>query len=226
MISLLVPSRYRPEGLLEMVESAVSLADNPENIEVVAMIDNDDTYDITHPNLSIYQVPRTVLSEYWNLAYEKAQGPIYMHCGDDIRFRTKGWDTIVEWNFSQYPDRILFLYGRDGLQDEVLGTHGFLHKNWVDAVGYFVPPYFSSDYNDTWLNEVAEMIGRRIYEPKIYTEHMHPAANKGEWDKTHQERQQRHLDDKVDNLYQSKQKERQRDAEKLRGVMQWSGRLW
>ena len=45
-------------------------------------------------------------------------------------------------------------------------THGFLHRNWVETVGYFVPPYFSSDFNDTWLNEVADMIGRKIYSRK------------------------------------------------------------
>jgi hypothetical protein len=202
-----------------MVESAVDTADNPDNIEVIAVIDDDDTYSVTHPNLTIHQVPRTTLSEYWNIAYQKATGPIYMHCGDDIRFRTKGWDTIVDWNFEQYDDKILFLYGRDGLQDEVLGTHGFLHKNWVDAVGYFVPPYFSSDYNDTWLNEVAESIGRRVYDPRIFTEHLHPSAGRGEWDKTHQERTERHKHDKVDELYASKAGERVADAEKLRALL-------
>ena len=94
------------------------------------------------------------------------------------------------------------------------GTHGFIHRNWVDTVGYFVPPYFSSDYNDTWLNDVANMIDRRIY-VDIKTEHMHPAFNKGPMDQTHIERLQRHQEDNVDALYATKLPERQADADKF-----------
>lgn len=221
MISLLVPSRYRPTQLLEMCESAIEKADNPDDIEVIAIIDkDDDSYDIySHPNMRIYMVKRTVLSQYWNIAYAHANGPIYMHCSDDIRFRTKHWDTIVKKHFDKVNDKILFLYGRDGLQDEDLGTHGFIHQKWVETVGYFVPPYFSSDYNDTWLNEVAQGIGRRVYEPRIYTEHLHPAAGKGEYDKTHQERIARHKQDNVDELYVNKQYQRDADMALLREVM-------
>ena len=121
--------------------------------------------------------------------------------------------------FDGYPDRIVFVHGRDGIHDASFGTHGFIHRRWVDTVGYFVPPYFSSDYNDTWLNEVANALGRRVYLPGLYTEHMHPVAGKAPWDATYHERMERHTRDGVDALYVSKRHERLADVERLRAVL-------
>lgn len=169
-----------------------------------------------HWNLNITIGPRILLSEAWNVAAEKATGDIWMHAGDDIIFRTPGWDKAVADAFP--PDGIAFVYGRDGYQDENLGTHGFVTRRWVDAVGYFMPPYFSSDYNDLWLHEVAGMIDRRVYLPDVLIEHMHPIAGKGEWDRTHRDRLARHNMDRPDLLYERLAPQRAADAEKLRAV--------
>lgn len=223
MISILLPSRGRPESLERLAKSALETADNPDDIEIVVYIDDDDTsYDnwIFPLQVKIYNTQRTVLSRYWNFAYEDATGPIYMHCGDDIVFHTPGWDTIVKQEFDKYPDKIVLVYGDDGdpNKEKNFGTHSFIHKNWVDAVGYFVPPYFSSDFNDTWLNEVADGIGRKV-KINIYTEHMHPAFGKAAIDLTHAERYVRHWKDNTPALYESKASERLADIEKLQAVM-------
>lgn len=220
MISLLLPSRHRPEALKEMVESALETAEG--EIEIVVRIDNDDTsYDeLKLPNTKFIKGPRDVLSKLWNECHKVAKGPIFMHCGDDIRFRTPGWDRIVKDKFNEFPDKIVFLYGDDGFWTD-FGTHGFIHKNWTEAVGYFVPPYFSCDWNDSWLNDVAKMIGRHVKIP-IMTEHMHFAFSKREKDEVDKERETRGSEDNVQELYNSKSAERERDAEKLRKVI--SGR--
>lgn len=205
-----------------MIDSALSHATRPHLIEFVVVVDNDDdSYDKLIAPIKLIKTNRQVLSEYWNIAYKEAIGPIYMHCGDDVVFQTQGWDDKVIEAFNAIPDKIGFVYGDDGdpNKDKNFGTHGFLHNNWVDAVGYFVPPYFSSDFNDTWLNEVADMIGRK-YKIDILTEHMHFAFGKGELDLTHAERLVRHWKDKMPELYESKADERKADAEKLRKVMQ------
>ncbi len=199
--------------------SALTRADKPEQVEIVVYIDDDDdSYDgrLYSDNLKIYKTPRTTLSKYWNLAYEKANGPIYMHCGDDVVFQTDSWDTKVVEAFEKYPDKIALIYGDDGdpNKEKNFGTHGFIHQKWVEAVGYFVPPYFTSDFNDTWLNDVADMIGRKE-QIDILTEHMHYAFRKGELDLTHAERLVRHWKDDMPGLYESLNKERHRDAQKL-----------
>lgn len=163
--------------------------------------------------------PRVVLSEMWNRCWELATNDVAMHCGDDIVFRTPAWDRVILDEFDRWPDKIVFVHGDDGFQRSNVGTHGFLHRRWIETVGYFVPPYFSSDYNDLWLTEVADALDRRIYLPDVYTEHMHPAAGKGEWDRTHQERLARHTRDNVAKLYADLADRRRTDVEKLRRVI-------
>jgi hypothetical protein len=113
----------------------------------------------------------------------------------------------------------VFVHGEDGHQHDRLGTHGFLSRRWVETVGYFVPPMFSSDFNDTWLTEVADRIGRRVFLPNVLTEHLHPAAGKGKWDRTHLERLERHRRDQPERLYQQTVGERMEAAAKLRKAM-------
>lgn len=202
------------------MSSAFETADT--EVEFVFYVDEDDTSSldvIARHGGKVIVGPRVVLSEMWNRCAEQAYYDVMMHCGDDIVFRSDHWDSIVLNEFEQVPDKILLVYGRDGFQDEKLGTHSFIHRNWVDTVGYFVPPYFSSDYNDTWLNEVAVALDRRRYVPEIYTEHMHPAAGKGVLDVTHQERLARHTRDNVEQLYADKQAERYADVKKLQAFI-------
>ena len=209
MISLLLPTRKRPDNIQRLWLSVLDTADNVSDIEMIlAVDDDDDSYDnlelLNNPNIDLQKYPRMVLSEYWNRCYERSEGDILMHCGDDIIFRTKGWDTIVKNAIDAYEDKIVFVYGNDGsgVHDGRFGTHGFVHRNWAESVGYFEPSYFSSDYNDTWLNDVAKMIGRHQH-IDILTEHMHPDLKKAEYDEVHLERLERHKMDNVSALYES-----------------------
>jgi len=200
----------------------MATANLPKAVEVVAYVDDDDdSYDFSLPRLRYVRGPRIVLSEMWNKCYDIALGPIYGHMGDDIIFRSDNWDALIKNMFSSYEDKILFVHGDDmsDVHRNNFGTHGFIHKNWVDAVGYFVPPYFSSDFNDTWLNDVANALNRRVYIDAVKTEHMHYVFNKAEKDQTHEERLARHANDRVDEIYAAKKPEREADVEKLRKVM-------
>jgi glycosyl transferase/beta-hydroxylase protein BlmF len=106
-----------------------------------------------------------------------------MHAGDDIRFTTPGWDTQVRQAFAQSQDKILLVQGDDlSPNREVLATHGFLHRRWVETVGYFLPPLFSCDWNDVWLTEIADALERRVMLPFV-TEHQHYSFGKRPADK-------------------------------------------
>lgn len=223
-ISLLCPTRNRPYEMTRMWHSAIQTAQKPESIEVIFYLDYDDKMGFAglrqaaarHPSqIRAISGERIILSQCWNAAAEIAKGDIFMHCGDDIIFRSKGWDEMVCNKMNSLPDRIAFVYGDDLIMGEKLGTHGFISREWVKSVGYFVPPIFSSDYNDTWLNEVADKIGRKFYVPEIVTEHMHFAAKKSHIDATHRERLQRHQEDDVDDLWVKTAHLREQDAQKL-----------
>ena len=221
-ISLLVPTRQRPTGLARFIDSALRLAERPDRVQVVVYIDrDDDTYDTFNwPDRAVVvSGDRITLSEMWNRCHAAAAGPIFGHMGDDIVFRTPSWDRLVRDVFDGHPDRIVFVHGADGIQDDRLGTHGFLHSAWVDTVGYFVPPYFSSDYNDTWLTDVADRIGRRVYVRNLLTEHLHFTVGKAKIDQNTLDRLTRHEADQVAARYAELEHERAGDAAKLAAVI-------
>lgn len=212
-----------------MVTSALETAADPGQVEVVAYSDDDMPLPLAAiremglvPDRAVIRSitgPRIVLSECWNRCYEQAQGEIVMQCADDLRFASLSWDKRVAETFAAYPDHIVLVHGDDGHQHGALGTHSWLHRRWVEIVGYFVPRVFSCDWNDVWLCEVADAIGRRVYLPDVYTPHLHPDAGRGAWDQTHAERAARGARDNVASIYARLAPERERDAAKLRAVM-------
>jgi len=229
LLSILCPTRRRPGQVLALIDTAIKTAAHPERLQFVFYVDGDDPTRAEVQNLKldapgrpiiVITGPRVVLSQMWNECYAQAQADVLMQCGDDIRFRTRGWDTKVLSQFLRYPDRIVLVHGQDGIQGDRVATHGFLHRRWVEVVGYFVPPIFASDYNDMWLTEVADLLQRRIYLPDVYTEHMHPVAGKGPLDRTHQERLNRHNVENCDRLWRDTAADRQVDAGKLRAYIE------
>lgn len=191
-------------------------------VEVVFYIDNDDPDSIQAAiDLGAKHVigERIVLSDMWNAAAAVASHDVLMMCGDDIVMRTPGWDQRVLIVFDAVDDGIALVYGNDLAQRRNLATHPFLHRRWIDAVGYFVPPGFSCDWSDAWLDEVATQLGRRIYLSDVITEHMHPVMGKSRLDQTHRDRLDRGRRDNVRALYEARADERARDVERLRAVM-------
>jgi hypothetical protein len=238
MISLLAPSRGRPNRCRLMWQSALEHAEDPLRVELLLYLDDDDPTlaeytawirSSDHSRIKDVRGPRILLTKTWNVLLAFASGEFLWHGNDDVHFHTDGWDTQVRQAFERVPDRIALVYPRDGLQNQALATLGFLHRRWVDTMGYLIAPYFSSDYGDTWNNDIAEMLGRRLYLPDVYCEHLHPAAGKardeqdqpigGALDLTHRERLARHGPDGNDQRFLDLLPERRAAAERLRALL-------
>ena len=220
MISILCPTRSRSGQLRKMVESARNTATKP--IEIVVYVDEDDPKTMaTVLDLDLkYMVgPRLwYMTEYWNVLVPLASGDILLQGNDDVIFRTKGWDVMVQDAFDACPDKILMVHGNDlGGNRESAGPHPFVSRKWVDTLGYFIAPYFSSDFGDTWINDIANALGRRKYIPFVM-EHMHYIWGKADIDQTTKDRQERHTMDKPENVFDALQPIRELDTEKLRAV--------
>lgn len=229
MISLLCPTRGRPKEFLRMVHSVRDTSKNP--VEILAWVDADD------PKLSEYPKGHGIryygserlkwLTETWNRLAAKADGDIFCQANDDIVFRTDGWDVMVEEAFAACPDRVLMVHGDDlGCHGARFGPHPFVHRMWYETLGYFIPPYFSSDYGDTWVNEIADNLQRRQFLPFI-VEHLHFIFGKAQVDDTTKQRLERHKLDNVDALYKSATMQHLRNeaTEKLREKLDPSWQL-
>lgn len=97
-ISILCPTRGRPEMARRMAESAVETAADTRGLEILFWLNEDD------PKLSEYKhSPYTVLimgkdgptSYAWNELAKRAAGDILMLMGDDVVFETPGWDNKI-----------------------------------------------------------------------------------------------------------------------------------
>lgn len=227
MISVLIPSRGRPSSLLRTIDSARKTLYNPAGVEFVVYLDEDDANSYRGLPAEIGQVtwvvgPRIVLSNTWNKCAEAAKGEIFCQGNDDLIFRTRDWDRLVNLAIGRIPDRICMVHGNDGSEHPsgcgYFGPHPFVHRKWYDTLGYFTAPFFSSDFADTWTNDLANAINRR-YPLPIMIEHMHFWLGKAVEDKTTKDRLQRHSDDLVEQLYADLVPLRRFDIEKLRAVM-------
>lgn len=222
-ISITCPTRGRPENMERLVASVFSLAKHPENINIIFYIDDDDAVSIDKAIELLEKYGSTIIplkgkrrnmSEMANCCISQSSSEIFMFCGDDIIFKTVAWDEFVINEFKKSSDKILFVHGDDGVHGDKFGTHGFIHKAWVENVGYLLPPYFTSDWADTWINDIANKLNRRVY-IDILTEHMHYSNGKSVLDETYLERLARDGRDNNKSVYMAKATERENDYLKL-----------
>lgn len=165
MISILTPTRGRPEHYKEMCLSALRTASNPGEIEFVSYHRNDDksVYEFVGNHKEVYGDLENIPLKS-NECHKVAQGPIYVLLGDSGRFETQGWDQRIKETFDQYPDKIVMV-SPDNERWKIwgFGTIVILHQNWIDAAGYLNAPWPDAQSSDRWTNEVAVAINRRVH---------------------------------------------------------------
>ena len=227
-ISICVPTRGRPHHVQRLIENVGDTSRSPDQIEFCFYCDDDDTDTLEkllelqqkNNNIRFMQGPRIVFSDTWNRCYQLATADIIMMASDDIVFRTKDWDQIILSKFAVCSDKILFVYGDDLKQGELLGTHGFLHRAWITACGYFTPPYFSADYCDTWITAVARQLKRDLFLPGMIIEHMHVSMKKSNMDDTARDRVIRSRRDDNRGIFYSSEKTQEREHQiKILGAL-------
>ena len=162
MISIVCPSRGRPDLAKRMIDSAIATAG--QEIEILLYLNDDD------PTLDQYK--KLIDSKYiiigpdrspvysWNKLVELARYDIYFLIGDDVQFGSNNWAKMVLDAFDNYPDKIACVYPVIPGVKTSNCLHFCLHKNWVDTVGYFLPPHFWHWYVDWWIKVVAKKLGR------------------------------------------------------------------
>jgi hypothetical protein len=203
-----------------LCDSIINTADCLDQIEVVFYIDVDDIQSQYKANILADKLNIAVLiddrisqGEMTNELAKIATGSILHMCGDDLIFRDKSWDTQVSNIFSKYQDGIVLVYTNDGINGERFGTHPFVHKNWVKALGR-VCFGFRHGYCDNWVTDLARGVQRIKYLP-ILIEHMHHSFGKGEFDETSKDLKAALDKYRPDLLYLQTNELRQKDIRKL-----------
>lgn len=164
MISILCPSRGRPILAKKMIDSALETAGQP--IEIILYLNDDDPTLDEYKNLidsQYYQIgPDRSPGYSWNKLAEVCSGDILFLMGDDATFETYNWASKIIEAFDKFPDKIACVYPYVPGIKKSNNPHFCVHRNWVNVLGYFVPPHFWHWYVDTWTRTIARNIGRYI----------------------------------------------------------------
>ena len=174
-ISLLLPTRGRPVMLQNLFDSIKETTLDKRLIDLWVYVDEDDEltrsfidskvwikygFDINwivEEKLNVG--PGQLDNELWKKC--AANSGIYMGLADDYIFVTKHWDEVVRQAFRRYPDRILLAYPEDPVAPGVV-TFVILSAEWLNISGRLFPEYFPFWFVDAWIDQVAQMIQRKV----------------------------------------------------------------
>lgn len=185
-LSILVATRNRIQSMHRLVESIDDTAENPQVIELVFGIDHDDhkseiaAYELSENSKTQIRVKRLTprkelsLSKIGNELFKFSQAPVVGCFGDDVVFRTKGWDIAIIAEFEK--DCGILVYGDEYLQRGQLATHFFTHRRVHNSFGYYMNEKFNRVYMDTWWDYIYRSRKRARYRPDLVFEHLHPSV--------------------------------------------------
>src|SRR4051794_19422561 len=102
-ISVMLPTRGRPQLLLKSIASLLEHADDPTAVEFLLGIDTDDRQTVEaflglRVNAKAVIMPRVGyagMKEYWNRLSAIATGDWILMWGDDALMQTEGWDSVI-----------------------------------------------------------------------------------------------------------------------------------
>jgi glycosyltransferase involved in cell wall biosynthesis len=179
--SLIVPTRHRTAGLRRLLDSVSTTVRNPGGIEVVAVIDADDTESIafSYSGIAYRQVivpPGQTMGELNLAGYRQAAGRYLMLLNDDVVIRSKGWDTEIERVFAGWPDGIVLVHVNDLLFRDTLCIFPCVTPAFCELMGGICHPAYRRYRIDDHLHNIFDLIHllgytRRVFLPQVVFEH-------------------------------------------------------
>jgi hypothetical protein len=179
-------------------------AHNPQAIEVVLYLDQDDIKSGEVPESGFYLTklvgPRQTMGQMTNITYEASRGKFVMLMNDDVIFRTPDWDMAVGLACRSFSDEIALVYGNDLYQRGGVGTFPVLSRTLCQLMEGVCPPEYKCSHIDTHIYDIFRKLARLghkryIYLPEVIFEHMHFEVGKSVIDEIYQAK-----DPKVDEV--------------------------
>lgn len=169
-ISVLLPTRNRPELLQLSTHSLLILAERPDDIEFLVAVDEDAQLRVwpagnVHVMVSAERFGSARMHEYYNGLARLATGTWLMIWNDDATMHTLHWDAIVR----SHPGQCLWL-DHGGTGPEHCNMFPVWPRAWTEVTGYVAD---GSPRVDTWVQEVAEMLGKQMRIP-VQVRHVSP----------------------------------------------------
>ena len=183
MISVIAPSRGRPERLQQSIDSLALTSADPTSYEVIVALDEDDADNywaitgcrfLVIPDRPGYRN----LHVYFNALADEASGEWHFGWNDDATMQTEGWDARIN---EHEPDYLLSAI--DHYHGRGMPTFPIWPAQWVKILGHVS----LSCAIDSWMLEVASRLGR-MQDVDITVYHDRPATTGRADDPTWRER--------------------------------------
>lgn len=156
-ISVLIPSRGRPERLATFVQAVAAKASGKHTLRYAIGCDADDGDTIAMAlalrasGLPVFPYVGTrppSLGGLVNKLAERVPGDVYCTLGDDGVVKTDGWDDAVAQAWRAKPDGVWWWRCTNNAAFPVVS------EKWRAAAGRLFTDYFPFWYDDVWLIEV------------------------------------------------------------------------
>jgi glycosyltransferase involved in cell wall biosynthesis len=217
-ISLILPTRGRPQHIERVLDSLMESAVDPSRLEIVLYVDLDDepSHGIEFAGANIVKLirPRTKMGRITRQCYEASHGRYIMLANDDMIFQTREWDRIVVDAFAQCGDDIALVWGND--LHSGMPVHPYLSRAVCDLMDGVCPEDYDREFIDTHIWDIFRKLkrlghDRMRYLPDLVLEHIYVHAGKAEADATFEK--PRHAAD--ERLYIAWDEERQCKADQI-----------
>lgn len=184
--SVVFPTRERPELLLNLLNSIKVNTFDPENIEVLIAIDEDDTsynhidWEPYHHFVRVFRVKRSLnfSRDYYTFLAQQSTGRWIIACNDDCQFETRAWDEIA---FQALKDAPGVVHGwiQDGLDGYRAPGHGnyccfpLQGRAGFEALGYIFPSRIPTWGADIWLKSLYDQVDSVVEVPIVIKHYCH-----------------------------------------------------
>jgi len=162
-IALLCPSMGRADKCARMVLSVYNTTS--QNIQIyIAVPENEfslykQTLRLPESNrvgICLVVIPDQPTVHKWNslaeLAMTQEHNKFFMLAADDMIFSTPNWDEALAEKYNAKPHIYAFRDSRDAF-----GTpHPIATREYIEAMGWFLPPLFMHWFCDSWTVQIAK----------------------------------------------------------------------
>jgi hypothetical protein len=179
MIAILCPTRGRERAFLRMCESAHNTSEN--DVYIFSGSNGGDAY-------ASVQYPTDMPTCYmWNdlakAAMKHPHNKLFMLGADDTVFATPHWDSALIEHYNALENKIHVYHLQDS-RDKDGTPHPIVTREYINALGYFMPPIFMHWYVDTWTVGIAKANACFTHLRDYMLVHDKP-SDRGEPDETH-----------------------------------------
>ena len=220
-ISILLPTRGRPELVGRLLQSVVEMTADPSRIEIILYADEDDpaSHDIQCEEISVTRIigPSLSMGGLNTACYRRSTGDIIVPLNDDMVIRTSGWDRRVDEVHAKFHDRIYLAYPNDLHSGQTFPSTPILSRTTCEALVHPFPEVYKGGFIDYHVMDIFKRLqalgqDRIHYLEGVVIEHLHYRYGKAEIDATYEKRGPLDVGDEV---YIALRKSRQTSARRL-----------